>query len=136
MKISYAKRIANNFTKMIKGLLRSEKREYLGHTLATTLLVMLLGGLSATFIDLRNEPLPEVLRGLAKFLPAIAIGFASVSFLVSLFVFVLQLNVRKASGFKYKVAEAFIKALDDSSFNPRRTNKDAPHEHQLNPKTV
>lgn len=113
-------------------------RNVLEHSvvLALAAAATLVGTLAPALNYFKEETFSQVLRNASRFLPVIALGFAFILVLVTMFVFLLQLNVRKTSSLRYKVAAAFVKALNDSAFNPRRVKKDNPHEHKLDPQAI
>ncbi|MCA1629313.1 MAG: hypothetical protein LC785_00940 [Acidobacteria bacterium] len=119
---------------------RRELADIFRHTFSIALVAAFFSGLSGILtstrlIEIGKGAFGEFLNAISGILPAVTLGFLILSALITVFVTLLQFNIRKASDLRYKVADAFSQALDGSSFNPHRLKEDS-HEHKLNSKAL
>lgn len=89
--------------------------------------VSALASVSALLSDLSGAGAENISRSVIF----LTFGTAAIFALISFFVFILQDRTEHISQLKEEVTAAFMKALDESSFNPRRLEENneqsSPH---------
>jgi hypothetical protein len=112
------------------------------HPVVETMGAMLTGlGIVIVAETLVNFPksqgysLNEAIKRFVTFIPEILGWVLALVTLVVVFAATLRFKIRKSSDVKEQVANAFLNALEKSSFNPHRL-KEEPHEHKFSSKTL
>ena len=106
--------------------------KFIAEVLASSLTLLTL---VVSSLFLKSTSYSEALTIFKRSLPQITAGLLTILLLVAIFVSILKINARRARGLKRTLAGMFLRALDESFFNPHRLKKDSD-EHKLNLTTV
>lgn len=104
-----------------------------------SVLVLLISGVASVLMDshllLDSQDIfsrQEIYNRVLSVLGALLIGAVVLAALISFFVFLLKKRTAKTSSLRQSVAKAFIRGLENSSFNPHRL-EDANERHSFKP---